>query len=83
MTNYFEINDDHLCEAVGCFERPTIEIKLKVDQRQTITLHVCVNCINKFDQKEKMLESVHQPSSNTNQIMPSSIQGVLHQDNDR
>jgi hypothetical protein len=30
MTNYFEINDDHLCEAVGCFERPTTDIKLKV-----------------------------------------------------
>jgi hypothetical protein len=48
MTNYFEINDDHLCEAVGCFERSTTDIKLKVGQRQTIILHVCTNCINKF-----------------------------------
>jgi hypothetical protein len=48
MTNYFGINDDHLCEAVGCFERPTTDIKLKVDQRQTIILHVCAKCVNKF-----------------------------------
>jgi hypothetical protein len=77
MTNYFEINDDHLCEAVGCFERPTIEIKLKVDQRQTIILHVCAKCVNKFDQKEKVLESVDQPFSNTNYSTPPvSVQGV-------
>jgi hypothetical protein len=65
MTNYFEANDDHLCEAVNCLEKPTTEIKLKVGQRQTITLHVCAKCVNKFDKKEKMLESVHQPVSNT------------------
>jgi hypothetical protein len=40
MTNYFEAKDDHLCEAANCFEMPTTEIKLKVGQRQTITLHV-------------------------------------------
>ena len=83
MTNYFEVNDDHLCEAVNCFEKPTTEIKLKVGQRQTITLHVCSNCINKFNQKERMLESVSQPLSNTNQsIQPLSVQGVLHQEDD-
>ena len=83
MTNYFEIKDDHLCEAVNCFEKPTKEIKLKVGQRHTITLHVCINCINKFNQKERMLESVHQPLSNTNEsIQPLSMQGALHQEND-
>jgi hypothetical protein len=82
MTNYFEVNDDHLCEAVGCYEKPTTDIKLKVGQSQTITLHLCVNCINKFDQKERMLELVHQPASNTNQsVQPLSKRGTL-QEND-
>jgi hypothetical protein len=77
MTNYFEVNDDYLCEAVNCFEKPTTEIKLKVGQRQTIILHLCVNCINKFEQKERVLEQVDQPSSNTNQsIQPLSMQGA-------
>jgi hypothetical protein len=76
MTNYFEAKVDHLCEAVNCFGKPTTEIKLKVGQRQTITLHVCSKCVNKFDQKEKMLESVLQPFSNTNQsIQPLSMRG--------
>jgi hypothetical protein len=47
MTNCFEVNDDHLCEAVGCYEKPSTEIKLKVGQARTLTLHVCVKCINK------------------------------------
>jgi hypothetical protein len=83
MKNYFEVKDDHLCEAANCFERPTIDVKLKVGQKQTITLHVCAKCVNKFCKKEKMLELVHQPVSNTNQIIqPLSLQGVLHQEND-
>jgi hypothetical protein len=48
MKNYFEVNDDHLCGAVNCFEKPTMEIKLKVGQKQMITLHVCAKCVNKF-----------------------------------
>jgi protein-arginine kinase activator protein McsA len=72
---YPEVNDKDVCEAAGCFERPTINIKLKVSQRQTITLHICNNCIDKFDQNEGMLESVHQRLSNTNQIIqPLSTQ---------
>jgi hypothetical protein len=83
MKNYFEVNNDHLCEAVNCFEKPTMEIKLKVGQKQTITLHVCAKCVNKFEKKEKMLELVHQPLSNTNQdIQPFSMPGALHQEND-
>ena len=58
MTNYFEVNDDHLCEAVNCFEKPTTEIKLKVGQGQTIILHVCVNCINKFGIKPQQTEII-------------------------
>jgi hypothetical protein len=82
MTNYFEANDDHLCEAVNCLEKPTTEIKLKVGQRQTITLRVCSKCVNKFEQKQIMLESVLQPVSNTNQIMQSSSSAGTLQEND-
>jgi hypothetical protein len=56
MKNYFEINDDHLCEAFGCFERPTTDVELKVDHRQTITLHVCTKCVNKFGIKPQQTE---------------------------
>jgi hypothetical protein len=80
---YSELNDDHICEALGCFAEATTKVDVKVGVKGTITLHLCVNCINKFDQKERMLESVHQPYSNTDQsIQPSSMQGVLQQEND-
>jgi hypothetical protein len=83
MKNYFEVKDDHLCEAANCFEKPTKEIKLKVGQKQTITLHICARCVNKFDEKEMMLESVVQPLSNTNQsIQPLSVRREMHQEND-
>ena len=75
MTNYLEVNYDHLCEAVNCCENPTMEIKLKVGQKQTITLHVCAKCVSKFDQKERVLESVLQPLSNANQSIQSSSSG--------
>lgn len=64
-----ELYDDHVCDAVGCFERATTEIKLKVGQTRTINLHVCIKCINKFDQKQRMLEQVGEPRANT-QITP-------------
>ncbi|HJT47968.1 MAG TPA: hypothetical protein VJ729_07270 [Nitrososphaeraceae archaeon] len=80
MINYFEANDDHLCEAVNCLEKPTTEINLKIGQRQTITLRVCSTCVNKFEQKEKMLESVLQPASNIHQnIQPFQCVGTLQE----
>ena len=56
MTNYFEINDYRLCEAVGCFERPTTDVKLEVGQKQTITLHFCAKCVDKFGIKPPQTE---------------------------
>ena len=41
-----------------------------------------MNEINVKQIKIETLELVHPPVSNTNQIMPSSMQGVLHQEND-
>jgi hypothetical protein len=63
-------NDDNICEAIGCFVEATSKVNVKVGMEGTITLHLCVNCIHKFDQKEKVLESVLQPVSNTNQFIP-------------
>ena len=76
-----EVNNG-ICEAVGCYAKATTKIKVKVGQRDCV-LDLCVNCVNKFDQKEKALESVLQPLSNTNQsIQPSSVRREVHQEND-
>jgi len=73
---------NNICEAYGCFEKAATTINVTVGQLGIIPLDLCNDCVRKFDQKERMLESVHQPVSNTNQITPSSMQGVLHQEND-
>jgi hypothetical protein len=74
---FYSNNNDDICEAVGCFAEATSKVDVKVGLEGTITLHLCVNCINKFDQKERVLEQVDQPSSNTNQsIQPLSMQGA-------
>ena len=76
-------NNNGICEAVGCFAEATVKVDVKVGLEGTITLYLCVNCINKFGQKEGMLESVLQPLSNTTQsIQPLSMPGGLHQEND-
>lgn len=78
----FHVNKN-ICEAVACFAQATSEIDVKVGGRGTISLHLCVNCIKKFDEKEKMLERVEEPVSNTNHnIQPLSRQGVTHEEND-
>jgi hypothetical protein len=75
--------DNNICEATGCSAKATNKIDVKVGQRGTIGLHLCVNCIHKFDEKEKMLERVEEPLSNTNQnTQPLSLQGVTHREND-
>jgi hypothetical protein len=77
----FQVNN--ICEAYGCFKKATTKISVKVGQLGSISLDLCNNCTKKFDQKGRMLESVHQPVSNTNQsTQSSSVQGVLHQEND-
>jgi len=73
----FHVNN--ICEATGCFAQATTEIDVKVGERGTISLQLCVNCIKKFDEKEKMLERVEEPVSNTNHnTQPLSRQGVTH-----
>jgi hypothetical protein len=74
---YSELNDDHICEAVGCFAEATTKVDVKVGMKGTITLHLCVNCIGKFDQREKVLEQVEEPFSNTKHSTPPvSVQEV-------
>jgi hypothetical protein len=37
-----------LGEAMDCFAAATITIAVKVDQKGTISLKLCRNCVNKF-----------------------------------
>jgi hypothetical protein len=43
----FESNKE-ICEAVGCFAKATTDIAVKISQHQTIFLHLCKNCVCKF-----------------------------------
>ena len=61
-----------ICEAVACSEKATTKINVGVGNLGSISLHLCTDCVRKFDQKERMLESLHRPVSNTNQIIQSS-----------
>jgi hypothetical protein len=72
---FYSDNND-ICEAVGCFAEATTKVDVKVGLKETITLNLYVNCINKFDQKGTALERVQEPFSNTNQsVQPLSKRG--------
>ena len=82
-TGLLEFQVNNTCEAYGCFQKAATKIYVKVGKLGSIPLDLCSSCIHKFDQKERMLESVHQPVSNTNQIIqPLSMLGEMHQEND-
>jgi hypothetical protein len=50
--NIIHIQDNNvICEANGCYEKATIEIKLDVGQFGKISLFLCANCIPKFTSK--------------------------------
>jgi hypothetical protein len=38
-----------ICEAVGCSNKATINLAVKVGSEQTIQLSLCKNCVAKFD----------------------------------
>jgi len=44
-----EVNK-RICDALGCFEKATTEIAVKVDQQHTIILNLCENCVAKFQE---------------------------------
>ena len=45
------VSNNDICEAVGCFEKATIDIKVEVGQGKEITLNVCKDCVKKFEDK--------------------------------
>jgi hypothetical protein len=45
------VSNNCICEAVGCFEKATIDIKVKAGQGKDIMLSLCKDCINKFEDK--------------------------------
>ena len=45
------ISNNGICEAVGCFEKATIDIKVEVGQGKEITLNLCKDCVKKFKDK--------------------------------
>ena len=69
-----------ICEAVGCFEKAVTKIDVKVGKLGSISLDLCSSCIHKFDQKERTLESVCRPVSNTKlSTQPLSMRGMLEE----
>ena len=51
-----EVNKD-ICEASGCFKKATTKINVKVGNLGSISLHLCTNCVKKFDVKEQVEQS--------------------------
>jgi hypothetical protein len=45
------VSNNDICEAVGCFEKATIDIEVKVGQEKKITLKLCKGCVKKFEDK--------------------------------
>ena len=45
------VSNNSICEAVRCFKKATIDIEVKVGQGKEITLNVCEDCVNKFEDK--------------------------------
>jgi hypothetical protein len=45
------VSNNSICEAVGCFQKATIDIEVKVGQEKEITLSLCKDCVKKFEDK--------------------------------
>jgi hypothetical protein len=46
----FQVNNG-ICEAYGCSQKATTKISVKVGQLGSISLDLCTNCTDKFDEK--------------------------------
>ena len=44
----FEVNNDIVCEALGCQSRATKDVIVKLEPKGTIVLFLCDNCKLKF-----------------------------------
>jgi hypothetical protein len=47
------VSNDSICEAVGCFEKATSQIVVKVGEQREIPLNLCKDCIEKFEEKNE------------------------------
>jgi hypothetical protein len=43
----YKVNKN-ICDAFGCFAEATKEIEVQVGKQGTISLHLCENCVAKF-----------------------------------
>jgi hypothetical protein len=41
--------NSNVCEAIGCFAKATVSIKVKVGERGKISLSLCNKCVSKFE----------------------------------
>jgi transposase-like protein len=48
-----EVNNG-ICEAVGCSNRATINLAVKVGSERTIQLYLCKDCVYKFEKFENV-----------------------------
>ena len=46
-----------ICEGYGCSEIAATKINVKVGNLGSISLHLCTNCVKKFDVKEQVEQS--------------------------
>jgi hypothetical protein len=44
-------SNNKVCDAVGCCEKFTEKIAVKVGQEKKITLNLCKDCVEKFEDK--------------------------------
>jgi hypothetical protein len=45
------VSNNGICEAVGCFEKATNGVNVKVGQGKEIMLNLCKDCVKKFKDK--------------------------------
>jgi hypothetical protein len=45
------VSSNGICEAVGCFQKATIDIEVKVGEGKEIMLYLCKDCVKKFEDK--------------------------------
>lgn len=43
-----DLNNNIVCEAVGCYSKADIEVHIKVGSKGTIPVFLCVECRSKF-----------------------------------
>jgi hypothetical protein len=47
-----------ICEAVGCFEKATTKVNVKVGNLGSVSLDLCIDCVGKFDKNDNISGNV-------------------------